>query len=45
MASCIDQSEWKEIIGTVAGDDTIMIIVKPKKAVPKVLKDFNTLME
>src|SRR5690554_3138350 len=45
VASCIDQTEWPEIIGTVAGDDTIMIIVKPKKATVKVIKDLKKLME
>lgn len=45
VASCIDQIEWKEIIGTVAGDDTIMVIVKPKKAAQKVMEDFNKLLE
>ncbi|WP_227766032.1 arginine repressor [Zhaonella formicivorans] len=45
VASCIDHIEWKEIIGTVAGDDTILVIVKPKKAVANVLQEFNKLLE
>ena len=45
VASCIDHTKWEEIIGTVAGDDTILIIVKPKNAVEKVLKDFSSLLE
>jgi transcriptional regulator of arginine metabolism len=45
VASCIDQTKWDEIIGTVAGDDTILVIVKPKSAVLKVLKKFNSLLE
>lgn len=44
VASCIDHTDWKEIIGTVAGDDTILIIVKPKKLVKKVLQDFQKLL-
>ncbi len=28
VAFCIDGLAWKEILGTVAGDDTIMIIVR-----------------
>lgn len=45
VASCIDQTEWPQIIGTVAGDDTILIIVKPKKSVPTVINNLNKLME
>ncbi|MHB1125340.1 MAG: arginine repressor [Bacillota bacterium] len=45
VASCIDKMELPEIIGTVAGDDTILAIVKPKKAVAKVLKEMRGLLE
>ncbi|ATW24060.1 arginine repressor [Candidatus Formimonas warabiya] len=44
VASCVDHLDWKEIIGTVAGDDTIMVVVKPKELVQIVLKRFNSLM-
>lgn len=44
VASCIDNIEWKEILGSVAGDDTIMVIVKPKEAVPSLMKKFEDLM-
>lgn len=43
MASAIDHSHWNEIIGTVAGDDTILIIVKPKEATPGVVQRFLEL--
>ncbi|AEG15485.1 arginine repressor, ArgR [Desulfofundulus kuznetsovii DSM 6115] len=43
VASAIDQAAWPEIIGTVAGDDTILIIVKPKKLVTTVLQRLNQL--
>ncbi|GAW92308.1 arginine repressor [Calderihabitans maritimus] len=45
VASWIDKVEWKEIIGTVAGDDTILVIVKPKSAVSKLLKMFLSFMK
>jgi len=45
VASGIDSVDWKEIIGTVAGDDTILVIVKPKEAVNTVLCNFRGLME
>lgn len=44
VASCIDNIGWKEIIGTVAGDDTILVIVKPKEAVKMILEKFRSLM-
>lgn len=37
VASALDNSDWPEVIGTVAGDDTIIMVVKPKSAVSAVL--------
>ncbi len=44
VASVIDSIAWKEIIGTVAGDDSILIIVKPKEAVAATLERFRSLL-
>lgn len=44
VAYTIDNVKWQEIIGTVAGDDTIMVVVKPTAAVPAVLDKFNNLL-
>ncbi|MEW5899179.1 MAG: arginine repressor, partial [Bacillota bacterium] len=41
----LDQANWPEIIGTVAGDDTILVVVKPKKCVATLLKRFNQLVK
>lgn len=43
VASAIDNAGWPEIIGTVAGDDTIIVVIKPKKIVHAVLKKFTSL--
>jgi len=43
VASAIDNAEWPEIIGTVAGDDTILVITKPKKLTPTVMRKFVSL--
>ena len=32
VASAIDHAGWPEVIGTVGGDDTILVVVKPKEA-------------
>lgn len=44
VASCIDKSEWKEIMGTLAGDDTILVIVKNKEKVEYVMKCLEDLL-
>jgi len=31
LASVLDSSGWEEVIGTVAGDDTILLVIKPKE--------------
>lgn len=38
VAYVIDRLNWQQVIGTLAGDDTIMLIVKPKEAVPEVIE-------
>ena len=38
VAAGLDQSQWPEIIGTIAGDDNILVVVKPKAAVLRVVK-------
>lgn len=43
VASALDNSNWPEIIGTVAGDDTILVIIKPKEAVSGAVEKFNRL--
>jgi len=45
VASCLDSLAWPEVIGTVAGDDTILVVVKPKEAVERVLRRFRELRE
>lgn len=44
VASAIDQSGWREIIGTVAGDDTIFVIVKPRDVVMQVVEKLESLL-
>ncbi|MDD3853545.1 MAG: arginine repressor [Syntrophomonadaceae bacterium] len=44
VASVIDSSDFPNILGTVAGDDAIFVVVKPIEAVPEVLKGFQELI-
>ena len=43
-ASAIDSMNWPEIIGCIAGDDTILVVVREDSMVPDVLKRFSKLM-
>ncbi|MFZ5688169.1 MAG: arginine repressor [Bacillota bacterium] len=45
VAASLDKVEWPNVIGTVAGDDTILIVVKPKAAVEKVMREMQTLLQ
>lgn len=38
VASAIDRARWPQVIGTLAGDDTVMLVVKPKEAVQEVVE-------
>lgn len=44
LASLLDNSNWDDVIGTVAGDDTILLVVKPKEVTSEVLARINSLM-
>ncbi len=44
VASLIDASNHRNILGTVAGDDTIFTVVKPKDSVAAVIEEFEQLI-
>lgn len=44
IASLIDSLDNRHILGTVAGDDTIFIVIKPIEAVVEVIKVFRELL-
>lgn len=44
VAVVIDNEGLREIIGTVAGDDTVMVVVKPKSAVEQIIKKFESYL-
>jgi transcriptional regulator of arginine metabolism len=43
VASTLDYVKWPEIIGTVAGDDSILVVVKPKEAVAEIMRKLREL--
>lgn len=42
-ASAIDSLKWAEIVGTIAGDDTIMIICRVEKIAEELVNKFNKM--
>ncbi|MCR4419688.1 MAG: arginine repressor [Clostridia bacterium] len=44
VASCVDGVRWPEVLGTVAGDDTILVVIKPRKAVAQAVQKFRELL-
>lgn len=44
-AEAVDSMRWKEIGGSIAGDNTIFIAIKDIKNVPDVIKRFQALLK
>ena len=38
VASAIDRAGWQQVIGSLAGDDTVMLVIKPKDAIGEVVE-------
>ena len=45
VASTIDGAKWPEIIGTIAGDDTILAVVKPRDAVREIREKLKAMID
>ena len=45
VAFCVDGLSWKEILGTVAGDDTILLVVKESKDIANLVERLNNLSQ
>lgn len=43
VASAIDAAEWPEIIGTLGGDDTVLVILSATEHLPVVVQRFEDL--
>ena len=42
-AEAIDTTNFPEIIGTLAGDNTIFMVISSKEAVPALMDQFNEM--
>lgn len=43
LASAVDEAAWPEILGTIGGDDTILIVVRSAEETPFVRQRFADL--
>jgi len=44
VGALIDNLDWPEIIGTIAGDDTILIVCRDREKVPDIINRFIDLL-
>lgn len=44
LAALLDNLDWNEIIGTIAGDDTILIICRSKEVADEIVKRFLEML-
>ena len=42
-AAAIDSLKWSEVVGTIAGDDTIMIVCRAEKIAEEMVNKFNRM--
>ena len=45
VASAVDEAGWQEVIGTIGGDDTIVVILRSPQDLPVVMQRFFDLKE
>ncbi len=41
VGAIIDDLDWPEVVGSLAGDDTILVVVKSAESAPEVMARFN----
>jgi transcriptional regulator of arginine metabolism len=44
VAAALDEQEWEEVVGTIAGDDAILIVCPDKDAVKRVAMRIEEMM-
>jgi len=44
LAKCLDEIGWAEIVGTIAGDDTILIITQSQEEARKVIQKLEEII-
>ena len=44
-AEAVDSMHWNDIVGTMAGDNTIFIAARDEKAVPDIVKRLSAMIK
>ena len=45
MAAALDREEWPEVAGTIAGDDTVLVICTDARQAGEVAARLRTILE
>jgi transcriptional regulator of arginine metabolism len=45
LASALDRAEWSEVVGTIAGDDTILVVTPDSGAARKLREKLLTFLK
>lgn len=45
VSAAIDEAAWPEVIGTIGGDDTVLVVVRSPQELPVVMQRFDDLRE
>lgn len=45
VASALDNAQWSEILGSVAGDDTILVVARKKEEIPNIIDRLESYLD
>ena len=45
VASALDNAQWGEILGSVAGDDTILVIARNEEEIPNIINKLESYLD
>lgn len=45
VASALDNAQWAEILGSVAGDDTILVVARRIEEIPKIIDKLESYLD
>ncbi len=45
VASALDNAQWAEILGSVAGDDTILLVARTKEDIPRIIDKLESYLD
>lgn len=45
VASALDNAQWAEILGSVAGDDTILLVARTKEEIPRIIDKLESYLD